>query len=160
MSFGSSHVLYFPILWWLTSFVAPFGQYVRWLACESTVFYLNQCVSIKLSSLYPQWIRLSHESLQKSKRGGCLWDKWKVVLFWDCHVWPQREVWVRKVILYRDTQWELLLSCVRKTELDWSTLEVPANYVHTHLGGMWVIVPVNREDVFQVGCKECTGHWE
>ncbi len=47
-----------------------------------------------------------------------------------------------------------------RTELDWSTLEVPANHVHTHLGGMWAIVPVNGEDVFQVGCKECTGHWE
>ncbi len=71
----------------------------------------------------------------------------KMLLFWKCHVWPQREVWARKVILYRDTQEELLLSCVRQTELDWSTLEVPANHVHTHLGGMWTIVPVNREDV-------------
>lgn len=36
------------------------------------------------------------------------WGGWlKRVLFWDYDVWPQRKVWVGKVILYRDTQWEL-----------------------------------------------------
>lgn len=86
-------------------------------------------------------------------------DWLKGVLFWDHDVWPQRKVWGRKVILYRDTV-RALLSCVRWAELDWSTLQVPANHVYVHFGGMWAFVPVNGEDVFQVGCKECTGCWE